>query len=91
MELTVEKIKHSNKLGLALRDDSACIDSEWVDTQDVIDFLLAQLDTIERETAERCVELIKDNMASTLGVDRSWTSFAEEAIRNEFIKENDND
>ena len=89
MELTVEKIREAHRL--QEMTEVKCDDTTYWGQEACISFLLAKLDTKERETAERCVELIKDNMASKLGVDRSWTSFAEEAIRNEFLKEKDND
>ena len=86
--LTVEKTTEDVAL---LNDRLANLNLIVIKLKMRLESLLDQLDTIERETAERCCDLIKENMASALGVDKSWTSFAEEAIRNEFLKEKDND
>ena len=88
MELTVEKIK---ELLQEWENKPASLDDVVGDLSmfiGMVMFLLAQLDTIERETAEKIIKLA---VKLKLGGDSQYNGALSDlicAIRNEFLKEN---
>ncbi len=83
-ELTVAEIEGDLEAELKLIHDTEEITPWQFQYTTHVHLLLTELANKERETAEKCVELVKDNMVARLNVSRSWISFSEEAIVEHF-------